>query len=177
MTLIEVVRGNITRDDSDAIVNAAHSSLLGGGGVDGAIHRAGGPAVLAACHELRTTTHPDGLSVGDAVATTAGELPARWVIHTVGPQAWRQPGGGQDLLHLCHTRSLDVAHGLGATSIAFPAISCGAYGWQPIDAAPIAHNAVSSWQDAHPSTSIERIRFVMFDDHAYEAFTQAFGRT
>lgn len=127
--LLHLVQGDITEQRVDAIVNAANSSLLGGGGVDGAIHRAGGPAVLAACRELRATVLPDGLPPGRAVATTAGELPARWVIHTVGPIHGR---GDVETLRSCYRESLRVAAGLGASTVAFPLISAGVYGW-PLD--------------------------------------------
>ena len=121
---IEAVRGDITTERVDVIVNAANSALLGGGGVDGAIHSAAGPALLEECRELRRTSLPEGLPVGDAVATGAGELPARWVIHTVGPN---RHAGQTDpaLLASCFTRSLDVAAGLGARTVAFPAVSAG----------------------------------------------------
>jgi O-acetyl-ADP-ribose deacetylase (regulator of RNase III) len=159
-SLIEVVRGDITRQDVDAVVNAANSSLLGGGGVDGAIHRAGGPAILAECRGL------GGCDTGDAKATTAGELPARWVIHTVGP-VWRGGDSGEsDLLASCHRRSLEVAAGLGARSIAFPAISCGIYGYPPELAASVALGAVRG----HP---LDLVRFVLFGDDTYEAFARA----
>lgn len=127
--LLELVEGDITDQRVDAIVNAANSSLLGGGGVDGAIHRRGGPAILAECRALRAERYPDGLPVGEAVATTAGDLPARWVIHTVGPIHGR---GDAEQLRSCYSVSLRVAAELGATSIAFPLISAGAYGW-PLD--------------------------------------------
>ena len=126
---LELVQGDITEQRVDAIVNAANSSLLGGGGVDGAIHRRGGPAILAECRELRATRYPDGLPTGEAVATTAGELPARWVIHTVGPVHGR---GGAEQLRSCYRNSLRVAAELGAQTVAFPLISAGAYGW-PLD--------------------------------------------
>jgi O-acetyl-ADP-ribose deacetylase (regulator of RNase III) len=157
--LIEAVRGDITRAEVDAVVNAANQSLLGGGGVDGAIHRAGGPAILAECRLL------GGCETGDAKATTGGDLPARYVIHTVGP-IWR--GGGADepeLLTSCHRRSLDVACDLGARSVAFPAISCGIYGYPIVDAARIALATVR--EHAH---DVELIRFVLFNDETYEAF-------
>jgi O-acetyl-ADP-ribose deacetylase (regulator of RNase III) len=126
---LELVQGDITRQDVDAIVNPANSSLLGGGGVDGAIHRGGGPAILAECRHLRATDYPDGLPPGQAVATTAGDLPARWVIHTVGPIYRR---GDAETLRSCYRSSLAVAAELGARSVAFPLISAGAYGW-PVD--------------------------------------------
>lgn len=166
---IEVVRGDITAEQVDAVVNAANSGLLGGGGVDGAIHRVGGPAVLAACRELRAGPLREGLPTGEAVATTAGDLPARWVIHTVGPKAWEHPDAGAGLLASCHRRSLAVAEALGAVSVAFPAISCGVYGWAPAAAAPIAVSAVR----AHQGSTVTLVRFVLFDDVAYQAFATA----
>jgi O-acetyl-ADP-ribose deacetylase (regulator of RNase III) len=128
---LELVDGDITTQRVDAIVNAANSSLLGGGGVDGAIHRRGGPAILAACRDLRAGHYSGGLAVGQAVATTAGDLDARWVIHTVGPVYGH---GDVDLLRSCYRESLRVAAELGATSIAFPLISAGAYRWPVEDA-------------------------------------------
>src|SRR5476651_2687998 len=128
---IVVKVGDITREDVDAIVNAANSSLLGGGGVDGAIHRRGGPAILAACRALRAGQLPDGLPAGQAVATTAGNLPARWVIHTVGP-VFSKGEDRTDLLVSAYRESLRVAEELGAATVAFPAVSAGVYGW-PLD--------------------------------------------
>ena len=171
---IEVVRGNLTRERADAIVNAANPSLLGGGGVDGAIHAAAGPDLLAECRELRRTTLPAGLAVGDAVATGAGRLAAQWVIHTVGPNAH---AGQTDpaLLASCFTRSLDVAAVLGARSVAFPAVSAGVYGWAMGDVARIAVAAVRGWaKDASsgPATGPDLVRFVLFSDDARAAFAQ-----
>lgn len=134
---VELVQGDITRERADAIVNAANSSLLGGGGVDGAIHRAGGPEILAACEDLRRSHYGGGLREGDAVATTAGRLAATWVIHTVGP-VWSERGARADLLRSCYARSLEVAAGLGARSVAFPLVSAGIFGWPEEDAARIA---------------------------------------
>ena len=131
MTIIDVTQGDITKVRADAIVNAANSSLLGGGGVDGAIHRAGGPEILDECRLLRATSLPDGLAVGAAVATTAGKLPAQWVIHTVGPRYSRHEDRSVQLRN-CYQRSLLLAQSSGASSIAFPLISGGAYGW-PVD--------------------------------------------
>lgn len=158
---IEAVSGDITTQDTDVIVNAANSALLGGGGVDGAIHHAAGPALLAECQHLRETTLPHGLPVGDAVATGAGNLRARWVVHTVGPN---RHAGEFDvaLLRSCFTRSLEVAGELGATSVAFPAIGAGAYGW---DVEVVGRTAVEAVQAAPPS-SVELVRFVLFSTRA-----------
>jgi O-acetyl-ADP-ribose deacetylase len=130
---IELVEGDVTAQNVDAIVNAANSSLLGGGGVDGAIHRRGGPAIMAECRELRASRYGDGLPAGDAVATTAGELQARWVIHTVGP-VFADDRDQSATLRSCYTRSLAVADELDARTIAFPLISAGAFGWPLEDA-------------------------------------------
>ncbi|MBF6382799.1 O-acetyl-ADP-ribose deacetylase [Nocardia farcinica] len=164
MVSIELVRGDITEQRVDAVVNAANSSLSGGGGVDGAIHRRGGPAILAECRELCATRYPDGLPTGQAVATTAGELPARWVIHTVGP-VWSARQDRSDLLASCYRESLRVADELGATTVAFPAISTGIYGWPMDDGARIAVETVRA-----TATAVETVRFVLFDRAAYEAF-------
>ena len=161
---ITLVLGDITEQSVDAIVNAANSSLMGGGGVDGAIHRKGGPAILAACRDLRASRYGKGLKTGQAVATTAGNLPAQWVIHTVGP-VYSAGEDRSELLASCHRESLRVADELGATTVAFPAISTGIYGW-PIDsAAKIALAAVRE-----SSTSVAEVRFVLFDSGALRAF-------
>ena len=157
MTTIEVVQGDITTVEVDAIVNAANSGLLGGGGVDGAIHRAGGPEILAECRQLRATTLPDGLPAGQAVATTAGRLPARWVIHTVGP-VYSASDDRSATLRSAYTSSLAVASDLGAQSVAFPLISSGVYGWPADDAVRQAVGAVRE-SDAE----IPRVLFVAFD--------------
>ncbi|WP_030170180.1 MULTISPECIES: O-acetyl-ADP-ribose deacetylase [Actinomycetes] len=133
MTIIDVVNGDITTTRADVIVNAANSSLLGGGGVDGAIHRAGGSDIIDECRLLRATTLPDGLAVGAVVATTAGRLSAKWAIHTVGPRYSIRHDRSADL-RACYQRSLLLARSLGATSVAFPLISAGAYGWPVADA-------------------------------------------
>ena len=172
---VEVVRGDITEQDVDVVVNAANSSLLGGGGVDGAIHRAAGPDLLATCSELRRTSHVNGLPTGDVVATSGFGLPARWIVHTVGPVRWKHADGGAALLASCHHRALEAASDLRARTIAFPAISCGAYGWSADDAAPIAVAAVRAHAATHPETTVELVRFVVFDDDAYAAFTRACG--
>ncbi|WP_182346304.1 O-acetyl-ADP-ribose deacetylase [Tomitella gaofuii] len=157
---IEVVQGDITRVRVEAVVNAANSSLLGGGGVDGAIHRAGGPRILAACRELRRTSLPDGLPAGQAVATTAGDLPARWVIHTVGPVHASAGGERQAaLLRSCYTGSLAVADGLGARTVAFPLISAGAYGWPLDDAVAQAVSAIRA-----ATTAVGTVTMVAFDE-------------
>src|SRR5687768_12963109 len=160
-TNLTVVRADITTLDVDAIVNAANTGLLGGGGVDGAIHRAAGPELLAACRQLRASSHRDGLPVGEAVATPGFALPARWVIHTVGPN--RHVGEtDSDILASCFRRSLDVADELGAESVAFPAVSAGVYGWAAEDVASIAVATVRSWQAERPEGTVQRVRFVLF---------------
>ncbi|MFJ8805887.1 O-acetyl-ADP-ribose deacetylase [Streptomyces sp. NPDC102490] len=169
MTDITLVQGDITRESADAIVNAANSSLLGGGGVDGAIHRRGGPAILAECRRLRAGHLGKGLPTGRAVATTAGDLDARWVIHTVGPvHSTTEDRSG--LLASCYRASLRVADELGARTVAFPAISTGVYHWPLDDAARIAVETVRATQ-----TSVTEVRFVLFDDRAYEAFAARVG--
>jgi O-acetyl-ADP-ribose deacetylase (regulator of RNase III) len=164
---ITLVRGDITMQEVDAVVNAANGSLLGGGGVDGAIHRAGGPAILEECRRVRAQRYPQGLPTGDAVATTAGRLPARWVIHTVGP-VYSEAEDRSELLERCHRESLRVAAELGARTVAFPAISTGVYGYPLALAAPVAVGAVR-----RTPPSIEEVRFVLFDADAHEAFARA----
>lgn len=164
---IELVQGDITQQQVDAIVNAANSSLMGGGGVDGAIHRRGGPEILAECRRIRAERYPQGLPTGRAVATSAGRLPARWVIHTVGP-VFSRTEDRSALLASCHTESLRVADELGARSVAFPAISTGVYGYPVQLAAPVAVRAVRE-----ADTNVELVRFVLFDRGTYEAFRQA----
>jgi O-acetyl-ADP-ribose deacetylase (regulator of RNase III) len=160
--VISFVVGDLTEQKVDAIVNAANTSLLGGGGVDGAIHRAGGPEILAECRLL------GGCETGDAKATTGGQLPARWVVHAVGP-VWRGGGEGEaELLASAHRRSLEVASELGARSVAFPAISCGIYGYPPELAAPLAVAAVKELADR-----FDEIRFVFLDDALRQVFQDA----
>ena len=160
---IELVEGDITAQAVDAIVNAANSSLLGGGGVDGAIHRKGGPAILAECRALRASRYAGGLPAGDAVATTAGELPARWVIHTVGP-VWDAHVDLRATLRSCYTRSIAVAEEFGAATVAFPLISAGAYGWPLDDAVRQALDALRGTE-----TTVEESRLVLYGREAYEA--------
>jgi O-acetyl-ADP-ribose deacetylase (regulator of RNase III) len=151
--------GDLTEQRVDAIVNAANTSLLGGGGVDGAIHRAGGPEILAECRLL------GGCETGDAKATTGGRLPVRWVIHAVGP-VWRGGGAGEaELLASAHRRSLEVAQDLGARTVAFPAVSCGVYGYPPEEAAPVALDAVRPFLDR-----FEEVRFVFLDARLRDVF-------
>jgi O-acetyl-ADP-ribose deacetylase len=168
-TTLRVLRGDITEQRVDALVNAANSTLLGGGGVDGAIHRGGGAAILEACREVRRTQYPDGLPTGQAVSTTAGELPARWVIHTVGP-VWEGGGAGEaGLLASAYRSSLERAREVGARSVAFPSISTGAYGYPLEEAAPLALSTIVAYLLEHPGT-FEEIRLVAFsaaDFHVY----------
>ena len=166
---IRLITGDITAQEVDAIVNAANSSLLGGGGVDGAIHRRGGPAILAACRELRAGPYRDGLPAGEAVATTAGGLEARWVIHTVGP-VWSRQQDRSALLASCYTASLRVADEIGARTVAFPAVSTGAFRWPVDDAARIAVAAVRA-----ADSRVEEARFVLFSDDILAAFRAAIG--
>ncbi|MFF0769605.1 O-acetyl-ADP-ribose deacetylase [Nonomuraea wenchangensis] len=166
---VTLVKGDITAQPVDAVVNAANSSLMGGGGVDGAIHRRGGPDILRACRELRAGRYGRGLPAGQAVATTAGLLPARWVIHTVGPVH----SAAEDRSHLlasCYRESLRVADELEAATVAFPAISTGIYGWPMDDAARIAVAAVRAAE-----TSVTEVRFVLFDSAAYAVFEARLG--
>ena len=166
MVTITFVKGDITEQDVDAIVNAANSQLAGGSGVDGAIHSKGGPSIMDECRKLRATTYRGGLPVGRAVATTAGDLAARHVIHTVGPM-FNPKENRAHLLALCHKESLRVADDLECTTVAFPAISTGVYGYPVHLAAPIAVGAVQA-----AKTKVEEVRFVLFDDEAYTVFSR-----
>lgn len=171
LTLIEAVDGDITTQRVDAIVNAANGSLMGGGGVDGAIHRAAGPGLLAQCRELRRTLYPLGLPLGEAVATRAGSLPARWVIHTVGPNRHAGQTDGA-LLASCFEASLREAVKVGARSLAFPAISAGVYGW---DSAEVARIAVAAVRRSPLLGEVDLVRFVLFSPATYRAFRTALG--
>ena len=167
MPEVVLMQGDITEQDVDAVVNAANSSLMGGGGVDGAIHRKGGPEILAECKRIRAEQHPDGLPTGQAVATTGGNLPARWVIHTVGP-VYAKSEDRSHLLASCHTEALRVADDLGAETVAFPAISTGVYGYPLDEAAPVAVRAV-----LEADTKVREVRFVLFDRSAHQVFERA----
>ena len=158
--------GDITAERADAIVNAANSSLLGGGGVDGAIHRRGGPTILAECRELRESRYPEGLPTGQAVATSAGGLGARWIIHTVGP-VYSARDDRSALLASCYERSLAVADELGAATVAFPAVSAGIYGWPAADAARIALTTLS-----RTPTRVKEARFVLFTPDMHATFAR-----
>ncbi|WP_188666486.1 O-acetyl-ADP-ribose deacetylase [Tersicoccus solisilvae] len=155
---IELALGDITTWEVDAIVNAANHTLLGGGGVDGAIHRAGGRAILEECRVLRADRYPDGLPTGEAVATTGGDLPARWVIHTVGP-TWAKTKDKSDLLRSCFRTSLTVADELGASTVAFPLISAGVYRWPKEDAIIQALSTLRA-----TSTSVRTATLVLYDE-------------
>ena len=168
-TRIDLLRGDITEFRADAIVNAANSSLMGGGGVDGAIHGAGGPSILTQTRRLRASQFPDGLPAGQAVSTNAGNLPAKWVIHTVGP-VYSTEEDRSETLKKCYVASMELADKLSAASVAFPAISAGVYGWPMDDAARIAIEAVRS-----TDTHIEVVTFVLFSGDALKAFERALG--
>ncbi|MCJ9428148.1 O-acetyl-ADP-ribose deacetylase [Kordiimonas marina] len=171
MTVLNVIEGNIAAQAVDAVVNAANRSLLGGGGVDGAIHRAAGPELQEECRPL------GGCEVGDAKITKGYLLPARFVIHTVGP-IWRGGDAGEaDLLASCYRTSLDIAEAHGFTSIAFPAISTGAYGYPVGQAAEVATKAVRAWLAEHPATSLQDIRFVCFGASATRQYQRAVNTT
>ena len=164
---IEAVRGDITRESVDVVVNAANAFLTPGGGVCGAIHAAAGPTLEGECRQVRQTLYPDGVPVGAAVATGAGMMPARWVVHTVGPNRHADQTDPA-LLVSCFTRSLEVAAGLGAASLAFPAVSAGVYGW---DVREVARIAVAAVSDA-PAPGVDDVRFVLFSADALAAFEE-----
>lgn len=159
-----VVIGDITQQPVDAIVNAANSTLLGGGGVDGAIHSAGGSEILAECREIRRTSYPEGLPTGEAVITTAGTLPAKHVIHTVGPIYGRHNGTEATLLAACYENSLALAAGHALTSIAFPSISTGAYGYPKPEAAVVASQAIETF--LRKDEKLRRVSLIFFQGDA-----------
>ncbi len=175
MDSIRLVHGDITEQDVDAVVNAANSSLMGGGGVDGAIHRRGGRVILEECRHLRSTTLPDGLPTGEAISTTAGALPARRVIHTVGP-IWRGgESGEQELLARAYRSSLECAVEEGIRTIAFPSISTGAYGYPTEAAAEIALRAVHAFLEGNRA-AFDEVRFVLFSDRDLRVYESALAR-
>jgi O-acetyl-ADP-ribose deacetylase len=157
---VRVVVGDITAQDVDAIVNAANSTLLGGAGVDGAIHRLGGPQILAECKQIRQTTHLNGLPTGEAVITTAGNLPAKYVIHTVGPIYGRNPAREAELLAACYQNSLRLARQYAVSSIAFPSISTGAFSYPKPEAAAISSRAIKDFLAT--DNQIQEVRLVFF---------------
>lgn len=168
---IRVLSGDITTQKVDAVVNAANSSLMGGGGVDGAIHRAGGPSILAECKRIRSDRYPDGLPAGDAVLTTGGNLPARFVIHTVGP-VWHGGGSGEDeTLASAYRRSLEVAAENDVATIAFPAISTGIYGFPRERAARIARRTIEEFLASHETP--REVLLVFFSSGDMDAFLAA----
>lgn len=170
---VVVVVGDITRLDVDAIVNAANSTLLGGGGVDGAIHNAGGPAILESCRDIRRTQYPDGLPTGEAVITTAGKLPAHHVIHTVGPIYGRHHGREAELLASCYLKSLKLAAEHSLKSIAFPAISTGAFGYPAHEAARVSSRAVMEFLEG--DKTLEQVRLVFFLPRHAQSFLKHAG--
>lgn len=167
---VVVVVGDITTQRVDALVNAANSSLLGGGGVDGAIHRAGGPRILEECRELRRTTYPKGLPTGEAVITGGGNLPARYVIHTVGPIYGRENGREAELLASCYQKSLELASDLSIESLAFPAISTGIYGYPRAEAAAVASAAIS--RILAGDDKLQELLMVFFQDADAQVFLE-----
>ena len=162
--------GDITKENVDAIVNAANSTLMGGGGVDGAIHRAGGPEILASCKEIRRAQYPDGLPTGEAVITTGGKLAAKHVIHTVGPVYGRGGKDKAELLAACYRNSLTLAANNGLKTIAFPAISTGVYGYPLNEAAKVTSGAIEKFLDSNPS--IQEVRLVFFGGTDGETFVK-----
>ncbi|HEX8688548.1 MAG TPA: O-acetyl-ADP-ribose deacetylase [Pyrinomonadaceae bacterium] len=165
---VHVTQGDITRERVAAVVNAANSTLLGGGGVDGAIHRAGGPAILEECREVRRTLYPEGLPAGEAVITTAGLLPARHVIHTVGPVYGREGGREAELLAAAYRNSLSLAASRGLESVAFPSISTGAYGYPREEAAAVASRAIAEFLGG--DETVGEVRLVFFSEGDMRVF-------
>lgn len=165
---VVVLLGDITTQPVDAIVNAANSTLLGGGGVDGAIHRAGGPAILRECEEIRRTSYPQGLPTGRAVITSGGNLPARHVIHTVGPIYGRDPANEALLLAACYENSLNLAAQHQLATIAFPSISTGAYGYPKTDAAGVASAAIT--KNLSENRAVQQVKLVFFQSEDARVF-------
>ncbi len=167
---VTILIGDIAQQNTDAVVNAANWTLLGGGGVDGAIHRAGGPAILVACQEIRNTQYPEGLPTGEAVITTGGNLPARFVIHTVGPIYGRHAGREAEFLTSCYQNSLALAIKHSLTSIAFPAISTGAFGYPASEAAAVASAAIGKFLQT--SEALKEVRMVFHQQRDAKTFLQ-----
>lgn len=167
---VRVLTGDITVQDVEAIVNAANSTLFGGGGVDGAIHRAGGPQILDECKQIRETTYPGGLPTGEAVITTGGNLPARYVIHTVGPIYGRYPGREAQLLAACYQNSLRLARQYTVSSIAFPSVSTGAYGYPKPEAAGVSSKAIKDFLST--DNQIREVRLVFFQERDARVFLE-----
>ena len=167
-TKVTAVVGDITVQAVDAIVNAANQELKGGSGVNGAIHKAGGPEIYRFCEELRATKYPGGLPVGRSAITPGGKLPARWIIHTVGPKYGQHNGKEAELLASCYRTALELAESHKLESIAFPAISTGVYGYPPEESAKVASQAVQS--SLHGLKSIQEIRFVFFSERELKIF-------
>jgi O-acetyl-ADP-ribose deacetylase (regulator of RNase III) len=168
---VVILVGDITQQDTDAVVNAANRTLLGGGGVDGAIHRAGGPAILAACQVIRKTQYPQGLPTGEAVITTAGNMPARYVIHTVGPIYGQEAGREAELLAACYKNSLALALEHSLTSIAYPAISTGAFGYPASEAAAVSSTAISKFLQSNEV--LKEVRLIFYQQRDARAFLQS----
>lgn len=167
---VRLSTGDITTHDVTAIVNAANSTLLGGGGVDGAIHRAGGPQIVAECKQIRETTHPEGLPTGEAVITTGGNLTAEYVIHTVGPIYGRNVALEAELLAACYLNSLRLGRQYAVSSIAFPSISTGAYGYPKPEAAAIASQSIKDFLSA--DNQIQEVRLVFFQPSDARVFLE-----
>jgi O-acetyl-ADP-ribose deacetylase (regulator of RNase III) len=170
---LRLTTGDITKIAADAIANAANSALAGGGGVDGAIHRAGGPAIMKELDEIRART--GGCPTGSAVATGAGNLPAKYVFHAVGPVYRDGKHGEADLLASCYRTCLQLAAERQAQTISFPSISTGVYAYPVDDAARVAINAVVSWMDNHPDSTVKEATFVLFDQRTYDSYAGAMG--
>jgi O-acetyl-ADP-ribose deacetylase len=171
-TRIRIVKGDITEQDADAIVNAANSSLMGGGGVDGAIHRKGGPTILEECEKVRRNEWREGLPVGETVITSGGNLKARFVIHTVGPMWNGGSSGEEQLLAKCYSNSLKLAAVRRLNSIAFPALSTGAFGYPFRGAAIVAIKAVQNFLANHDDTTLREVIFVLFTSDDYEIYKE-----